>query len=510
MVYPFFTKNFLLNIMIIVLLKISLISNGYITIPFKKYKINSLKSSTDEFINNYLNNNIYMRMQISQPSQNIIGKINSLEFELLMKNTNKSPFQNLNSIFNKTESSTFSIINEKLNNHFPNSKLVKDNFSFCTKYDINSKKCKNIKNYDNINFIYTEYDETEEEGQKKIGNKYSYLEIGLSYKSYYNSDKNSNSLLNNLVKNKYIDNKNWFITFFNESKNGNENEINNEDKDEGLIVFGIDPSKFFDIKYNQDNIFSCQGINSDYDYKGVWSIIFQEVKQKTLKADNKDVVIQNNLQGVINFNYNIIVGNNQYMDIIGNTFFWSYITKGVCKKQLAENKFYYFVCNSFALSMNEINENFPSLYFKQKEFNYIFELTPKDLFIQIGEQIFFLVVFNKNNPTKSFLLGNIFLKKYFFNFDHKNQKIFFYKDDKNKKNGNGENIEEKVVLHWYNSGKMFVVLVIMIFLFCIFGFYFGKRLYQSRKLRANELEEQFKYESPVSPEEKNLELKLNF
>ena len=104
MVYPFFTKNFLLNIMIIVLLKISLISNGYITIPFKKYKINSLKSSTDEFINNYLNNNIYMRMQISQPSQNIIGKINSLEFELLMKNTNKSPFQNLNSIFNKSES----------------------------------------------------------------------------------------------------------------------------------------------------------------------------------------------------------------------------------------------------------------------------------------------------------------------------------------------------------------------------------------------------------------------
>ena len=512
MVYPFFKKINILCIIIIVL-KISLITNDYISIPFKKFKVfKNMQTSTDIFINNYLNNNIYMNMQVGQPSQNVTAKINSLEYELLMKNTNKASLENEVSSFSKEASSTFSIINEKSNSYFPNSKLVKDSFSFCVKYDINSKKCISVKKYDNINFIYFEEDIPEEEGNKKSEKKISYIEIGLSYKSYYNTNKNKESLLNNLIKNKCIDNQNWFITFFPEAKiNVDENNIENESNDEGIMVFGLNPTQFFGIKYNKDNVVSCQGINEDYDYKNNWSIIFQEVRQKTLKPDNKDVVIQNNLQGVINFNYNIIVGNNQYMEIIGNTFFWTYIAKGICKKELAQNKFYFYVCNSRSFSFNEIKENFPSLYFKQNELDYTFELTAQDLFIQIGAQYYFLIVFNKNNPSKSFLLGNFFLKKYFFHFDHKNKKIIFYKGKINTNSGGSENIQEKVVLHWYNSGKMFVVMIIMIVFFCVFGFYFGKKIYQRRKLRANELDEQFDYKSQNPPKVNkfDLEMQLN-
>ena len=88
--------------------------------------------------------------------------------------------------------------------------------------------------------------------------------------------------------------------------------------------------------------------------------------------------------------------------------------------------------------MNKIRENFPFLYFKQNQLDFTFELTPGDLFVQIGEEIFVLVVFNKNNPTYSFLLGNIFLQKYFFSFECQLKKVLFYRD--NKKDEKNESI----------------------------------------------------------------------
>ena len=51
--------------------------------------------------------------------------------------------------------------------------------------------------------------------------------------------------------------------------------------------------------------------------------------------------------------------------------------------------------------MEEIKTTFPFIYIKQIDFYFIFELTLCDLFVKHGKN-FFLVVFNKNNPTNSF------------------------------------------------------------------------------------------------------------
>ena len=73
--------------------------------------------------------------------------------------------------------------------------------------------------------------------------------------------------------------------------------------------------------------------------------------------------------------------------------------------------------NSNILSVEEIKTTFPFIY--QIDSYFIFELTLCDLFVKHGKN-FFLVVFNKNNPTNSFLLVSIgfagfyFLKKYLF------------------------------------------------------------------------------------------------
>ena len=462
------------------------ILNHYISIPFHFHQfMSNNQNPIDKYINQHIINNIYIPIQIGTPPQKIIAQLNSLEFELLMKYVNKLPLDNLSSNYSMEASETFSIISEKGNDHFPNSKYIKDNFIFCTNYSIGKKQCLNYNSFNDINFIVSKWDDYEEEGEKNMNNKYSYLEIGLNVKSQYIIEQQNYSLFENFINNNYINNHHWFLYFFNNTK-----ENFNDENDDGIIVFGKDPVEFFGNKYN---ITSCQGVNIDFDYKNSWSVIFQEVKQKTLKPDNKDAIIGNDIQGVINFNYKVIVGNNHYLEIIEKTFFVTYITRGICEKKIANNKFYFFVCNGVLLSFNSIKENFPSLYFKQNVLNFIFELTPKDLFVQIGEQIFFLVVFNKNNPTSSFLIGNIFFQKYFFSFDWESKKILFYRE--NTQNDENENVKAS---HWYKSINFIIIAImaVLIVVFCLIGFYYGKKLYYKRKIKANELDESYEYKSP--------------
>ena len=84
--------------------------------------------------------------------------------------------------------------------------------------------------------------------------------------------------------------------------------------------------------------------------------------------------------------------------------------------------------------MEEIKTTFPFIY--QIDFYFIFEFTLGDLFVKRGDKNFFWVVFNKNNPTNSFFLGGVGFA----------------------------------------------------------GFYFGRKIYLKRKLRANELDDEFSYD----------------
>lgn len=487
MVFSYFKQIF---IYIILIQKFNVLYSNYVCIPFKIYENNAL-NDVDKFENDYILNNIYIQLQVSQPSQNIFAKINSLDYELLMKKVNELPYNNLNSVFSPESSSSFSIISSKTDYSDSNSKSVKDNFNFCNNYDLDKRKCINMQYYNNINFIYYEQNLYDDEGKIiEVEKKYTYIEIGLNIKSHFRPKDGKYFILNELKANNYVSNNIWFIHYFKNNNNDNNNNIKTSD-DEGIIVLGEDPTNFFVDKYSKDDIHSCKGINKNYDYRNYWSIVFQELKQKSLKNDNsKEVVIQNDLQGVINHNYNVIVGNKHYMDIIESTFFWEYVTQGVCHKKLANNKFYYFSCNSYSLNLKKIKEIFPSLYFKQDELGYTFELTPQDLFVQIGDRIFFLIVFYKNNPTGSFILGKVFLQKYFFSFDNELKKIFFYKEN-NDNSWNTENI--KVELHWYNSNKAITFLIILIFIFSIIGFYTGRRVYKRRKKKIIELEDQYDF-----------------
>ena len=68
-----------------------------------------------------------------------------------------------------------------------------------------------------------------------------------------------------------------------------------------------------------------------------------------------------------------------------------------------------------------------------------------------------------------------------------------------------ENIH--VNLHWYNSNAFIVSLIILIFIFCLVGFYIGRRVYKRRRRNANELEEDFDY-IPDNKQKKEFDMKI--
>ena len=126
---------------------------------------------------------------------------------------------------------------------------------------------------------------------------------------------------------------------------------------------------------------------------------------------------------------------------------------------------------------------------------------------------FFLVVFNQKNPTNSFTLGKIFLKKYLFYFDNNKDQIAFVQENDYKNKINKE--EGIIVVHWYNSPGTVIALIILFIIIGLGGFYYGRKIYYKRKLRANELEDQFVYNSPKEKSKNigqnfNLEMKLGF
>ena len=468
----------------LILCQINLSTSNYISIPFKIFaEENPTFVSDDYYISDFVTNKIYFPLQIGDPHQLILGTLNSLEYELLMK---KGDFiyEKHKSFYNTSISNYFSVIAEQTLSYFDSfdSNYVQDLFNFCIKFDFDNRKCEIYKAF-KVNFILFKKSSLDPISDREELSKKNFIEIGLNLKTHYGTKY---SLIKNLYDNKYISSNTWFIYYF--PKIVKDNSIEEE---QGVLIYGADPINFFKDKYNSSSIAYTQGINKNYDYGNYWSIIFNEVKMKSLKT-NEDILLDNNVQGVINHNYKGIVGSHSYMEKIEENFFNYYIYEGFCDKKLLNDKFYYYICNSNLLPMSQIKNTFPILYLKQIDFNYIFELDVNDLFITKGDYIFFLVVFNKNNPTNSFLLGNIFLKKYFFYFDNDKSEIAFLQENNNNQKINKE---ETIIIHWYNSPGTFVVLIILFIFIGLVGFYYGRKIYFKRKLRANELEDQFDYRS---------------
>ena len=211
-----------------------------------------------------------------------------------------------------------------------------------------------------------------------------------------------------------------------------------------------------------------------------WNLEF-----KNITIDN-NTILSHYMTGIISFSNSYIKGTEEYKSKIENIFFREYKYKGICFEDSTNTHYSLYYCKK---NKNEFNEksvsSFPKLYFYHAEFNYTFEFTGNDLFLEKNGIYYFLIIFDRYDYI-TWSLGKIFLNKYQLIFDHISKKINFYINKIEQKNisSEGDNI--------YINNKILIIIILgsIAVISFIIGLIIGKIKFGNKKRnkKANELD----------------------
>ena len=427
---------------VITIIKQNFVSSYYV-LPFKikrpslddLYKIHSNISEDEIFLNYTYKMSLITLLKIND-SLTIEGYIESSSVCSSLSTYSCTSDLDLNIIFNHNNvnlSNIFDIINKYGRNNFENNKCIKMIIGF------------GISQY-NLSFV----DEIK---------------------------KNDNT----------VKTYTWSINYY---------DINNIKDFDGEIIIGIEPQDYHPSIYNENNYITINNYidedsyyfpmfeNSEYGIQ--FNSIYFYINNNNSSKNIIKCINPTSMEGLFNFDKGMIQSPEEYFILIKNNFFNKY--SNICKEIYFSNIYNYrtFVCEKNKLNEDEFYKNFPTLYFKHVELNYIFELTAKDLFKEENNKIYFMIF---SSDVENWHFGEIFMKKYFFSFNQNKKSISFYfnnikNEEKNDKTdeGNTDTIS--------NLGIIF--LCVGIVLIIINGIIFGICIYKNkcrinRRKRANEL-----------------------
>ena len=404
-------------------------------------------------------------------SFNHIASENDETYTLKYPNINYFNEEKSNSIeINETKNTSYFI------NNFDQWKIVYDNFR------INNNSSNEIQ----LNFVVANSIKVEEPGS-----------LGLQIKEDLSFLQLSQSFLIQLKLNQKINNYKWFI-YYGE---------NNKD----YLVIGCSPHEFYVPGSNQ-KLFP--NINLETEFHNINDQII--LNRPTMQIKFNDIYITSNLtslekdedfkdieyfkNGYFKIYLGAIVGPNSYENYLKNIFFKDYLNENKCHmgtfnqiENLSKLTFKYYYCE--ASLYNNIKKDFKSLIFKHVDLNENFILSFNDLFIKNDNYLIFLVIFHIYNYYY-WDLGTPFLRKYQFVFDFDNKQVGYYYDKFRKENNGNEGDGEKVKndnkkLRSY-LGYISLILILSGLLIYL-GFMLGKKVYNIRKKRANELDDDYEY-----------------
>ena len=256
-----------------------------------------------------------------------------------------------------------------------------------------------------------------------------------------------------------------------------DNEKNFNGGYDAAILIGENPHEYNKDKYKEKNYVKTKALEMIKDLG--WIIEFTNyyfLKDGT-KISLNLTNFNNKIKGWFWFDLNFIIGTQDYLNSIKKNYFNNYSKK--CMSEKFQKRYTVIWCDK-----DFDTKDFPTLYFQNSEYNYIFELTNKDLFEIRGDKKYFLIVFDSlsNYPWK---LGKIFLKKYFFNFETDSKQIGFYNNLINDDPDNSDKYNSgfKIWLWFLWSGLIIIV--------GFGGFFIGNNIRKkNRKKRANELDDE--------------------
>ena len=500
--------------------------NPIIVIPFKINRIPNTKSSEFDithFFQEYFFRDFYTSLPTGIPSKKILALLDTHSHifhfgeNYLKKNYLNDVLDSEKIIskqpYDKTESLSFKNISRF---HYSNRELK--TASLCSEIfilytDILMEKFVSIGD---VKFII------DDDVQENL-----HIRIGLGKpltKDYVGPPHFIQSLLDvNAIKD-----QTWTIKF---NKNG------------GLFILGEEPHKYEDItldkRYQRKNYFITESLSS-VEYHNPISIKVQDVYLINNKNKKEEITINEDKGCYLNYNNGFITATKEYWDYIKKNFFNEFFNSNICKEELIKfnleedivKSYYVISCDKSKFTEEDKIklDEFPTIIFYIFDYNYKFELTKDDVFTEVNNILYFMIIYKRdifNNPDLVFWdLGLPFLQKYQFVHNYEKKTIGFYLPEKEEeieeplpsenneekqsdininpnenKNGNDMNKNKNKDDNDNDKDKnnnlaIYIIIGIIVgILLLILAFCLGKNLYHQRKRKANELEENFDYTS---------------
>ena len=264
--------------------------------------------------------------------------------------------------------------------------------------------------------------------------------------------------------------------------------INYKNKESGELIIGAYPHEYSKSIYKYENLKSIRGYTETTFV--IYGIIFDEI----IFGINNNILLDKDNKRVMTAELQLEFGFIQAPKMFEKNITDEFIDENKCKsfktnqtgiygrKLIGTDEYIYYVCDKDY----EINKN---LSFINKEFGYIFELDKNDLFLEYGDKKYFNIIFNNGYLMKNWIFGKPFFLKYqwVFDPDKKTLGIYYKKENSNSEDDNTEKGHKNMLLIF--------ILIISVFAFLVVLFIFIYQIFikKGRKLRNNELSEEFDY-----------------
>lgn len=488
-----------INLIFLIILVIE--TRTYIIIPFKirKYPINNNETLEKNFLQNFLFNIFSAKIEVGTPPQIIETQISGQKFGIQLKEGICFSSQ----YYNKKYSSS---LIEKSHCESTNIYNLYKEISVNETISFNTYEKNKLLKVKNLSMLYLkEFSEQEKNIVKKYGRKIELFDdfldffnpknnsleinkdgkacllIGMQLTSSYNCLPNSN-FISLLKDNNIIKDSNWAIKYYNENENKNESD--------GEFIIGAFPHEYFQNAHNENQLMLSNVLN--YKYYQDWELQFKSVyffkqnSENNVATNNIDInnneniiLVNNNVNIEFDIDIKLILGTKKYFTNINEYYFKKNQNK--CDYKILDNKYGIFIC-----SKNLMVNDFPTLYFYNHIYNYTFEMNHTNLFLDIDDKKYFLIVFDETKPD-IWTFGTLFLKQYSFVFNTNEKTIGFYNNEIKK-----EKIDIKI---WTYLLYAFFILITG-----IGGFFLGKKVYNKvRGKKIYELNDGFIYKSSEEP-----------
>ena len=458
------------------------------------------------FINDFLNNTIYINMSIGNPQQNVKVMLdpndNCFTFnrnkEIIHQNLlyiNNSNFTQVTPYYKNISSTAKrgSVTYFDFSSEFNDLYEMEDIFFLYQYSDSKNLTIKNIST--SLRFLY---------GNNKSEEPIIYGKIGLDMNDYETSScpRFFYSLgIKYLIK-KYIYHFDFYSDFH------------------GYFYLGPEPH-LYNTKFNTYKEYQYIKMNTVISKKGYnhWNLLFNKIIIKN--RTNDYIFYLKETMSQIDFNLGLIIGTNEYQQIIEQNFFNFLIEEKICKKTLVKysydkstiKKYYIYKCDRSLVFGDKFDkkkyhpyvsylEIFPEFELFHINFEHNFYISHSELFRQVNGDYYFKIIFEAENENKIWKFGQTFLKRYELFFDYDSKVIGYYdqriqpikNETEKKKNSSisGEDNDKKEN-NLNNRNNFIIIIYIALFIvFCaivLIVFYLGMKFKESRKKRANELKD---------------------